>query len=128
VGLKGIGFLCAQSSLQTTVSRSTAEVEYRAGDNACQVILGLRKSAGGDGSYAGGGNSHSGRQRGLHSDVQVRVKHIKIDHHFVRAHVKEGNIQLVFTATQLMVADIMTKALARVAFEQHRGYILGGKL
>ncbi len=48
------------------------------------------------------------------------LKHIKIDHHFVRAHVKEGEIKLIHVTTQDMVADIMTKALPMGPFTQHK--------
>jgi hypothetical protein len=133
IGLKGIGFLCAQSTLQTTVSRSTAEAEYRAGGTACQVVIGLRNQL----DELGFGQPDPTVMLG---DNEACIKmfksvvsgsalrHIKLDHHFVREHVKNGEIKLIHISTQLMVADIMTKALSKVLFNQHKATIRQGAL
>jgi hypothetical protein len=133
VGLQGIGFLFAQSSLQTTVSRSTAEAEYRAGGNACQVIVGIRNQLEELGfkqqqpTVIQGDNEACIKM--FKSEVSgSALKHIKIDHHFVRAHVKDGEIKLVHVPTLSIVADIMTKVLSKVLFNQHKAVIRGGLL
>jgi hypothetical protein len=133
VGLSGIGFLYAQSSLQTTVSRSTAEAEYRAGGSACQVIVSIRNQLEELGfkqeqpTIIQGDNEACIKM--FKSEVSgSALKHIKIDHHFVRAHVKEGEIKLVHVPTQDMVADIMTKALPKGPFTQHKDVIRNGGL
>jgi hypothetical protein len=124
VGLKGIGFIYAQSSLQSTVSRSTAEAEYRAGGGACQVILGIRNQLEELGfkqeqaTVIQGDNEACIKMfKSAVSGAQLR--HIKIDHHFVRDHVQNGDIKMVHVSTHNMVADIMTKALTREIFNQH---------
>jgi len=43
----------------------------------------------------------------------ARTKHIEIELHFIRDHVKHGTIELKYYLTEDMIADIMTKALAR---------------
>jgi hypothetical protein len=133
VGLKGIGFLFAMSSLQTTVSRSTAEAEYRAGGNACQVVIGLRNQLEELGFKQMEPTNILGDNEAcikmFKSEVSgSALKHIKIDHHFVRAHVKEGEIKLSYIPTLSMVADIMTKALSKVLFNQHKAVIREGRL
>jgi hypothetical protein len=40
-----------------------------------------------------------------------RTKHIDIRHHFVRDHLNEGNIDIVYVHTNDNLADLFTKAL-----------------
>ncbi len=47
-----------------------------------------------------------------------RTKHIDVHFHFIRQTVSSGNIELLYILTEKMVADIFTKSLARVKFEQ----------
>ena len=49
-----------------------------------------------------------------------RTKHIDICHHFVRERVISNEIQVIFCPTGDMIADIMTKGLAKLAFEKLR--------
>ena len=42
-----------------------------------------------------------------------RVKHIDIKYHHIRDEVKRGDVKLEYCETSLMLADIMTKRLAR---------------
>lgn len=41
----------------------------------------------------------------------VRSKHIDIRHHYVREQVEDKTIKLVYVASELQAADILTKAL-----------------
>jgi hypothetical protein len=38
-----------------------------------------------------------------------RVKHIKVRHHFLRDHVKKGDIEMKFIDTERQLADIFIK-------------------
>ena len=49
-----------------------------------------------------------------------RTKHINVHFHFIRQTVSSGNIELLYIPTGKMVADIFTKSLACVKFEQFR--------
>lgn len=49
-----------------------------------------------------------------------RSKHIDRKYHFIRQHVKENNIQLVFCRTEDQIADIFTKPLKVETFEYFR--------
>ena len=53
-------------------------------------------------------------------EMHARTKHIDIRHHFVRDCVEDNKIQLEFCPTEEMIADILTKPLARPAFEKFR--------
>ena len=48
----------------------------------------------------------------LHS----RTKHIKIRHHFIREHVKDGNIVLDYVRTSNQLANIFTKPVGEDQF------------
>jgi hypothetical protein len=47
-----------------------------------------------------------------------RSKHIYIQYHFTRSVVESGEIILVYCPTSLMMADMVTKALARIKVEE----------
>lgn len=49
-----------------------------------------------------------------------RTKHIDIKFHFIRQAIKDHAIDLRYVKSEENPADIMTKALARPAFEHHR--------
>jgi hypothetical protein len=50
-----------------------------------------------------------------------RPKHIDIQFHFTRSVIESGEIELEYCSTSMMVADMMTKALARVKVEEFTG-------
>ncbi|RVW80146.1 Retrovirus-related Pol polyprotein from transposon TNT 1-94 [Vitis vinifera] len=46
-----------------------------------------------------------------------RTKHVEIDRHFIKEKIEEGVFKVNYTPTNCQTADILTKALARVNFE-----------
>lgn len=52
-----------------------------------------------------------------------RSKHIDVRFHFIRDHVKEGNIELLHVASQDQVANIFTKPLPKVLFNKYKKMI-----
>ena len=52
-----------------------------------------------------------------------RTKHIDISYHFVRQKVADKQIEVMYCPTEMMVADMLTKGLAKVKFEQFRDMI-----
>jgi hypothetical protein len=52
-----------------------------------------------------------------------RSKHIDIHFHFIRECVEEGRIKLNYVGTENQLADLLTKALGRVRFQELRGKI-----
>ncbi|RVW18267.1 Retrovirus-related Pol polyprotein from transposon RE1 [Vitis vinifera] len=46
-----------------------------------------------------------------------RTKHVEIDRHFIKEKIEEGVFKVSYTPTNYQTADILTKALARVNFE-----------
>ena len=49
-----------------------------------------------------------------------RSKHIDIRYHFIRHHVKNGNIRIVYVPTAEQIADGLTKLLPRWKIENFR--------
>ena len=49
-----------------------------------------------------------------------RTKHVEIDRHFITEKIDNKVISLSYTPTHLQRADILTKALSRITFEQLR--------
>ncbi|XP_039851237.1 uncharacterized mitochondrial protein AtMg00810-like [Panicum virgatum] len=110
------------SKRQATVSRSSAEAEYRGVANAAAECCWLRHLLGElhvkvdkatllycdnvSAVYLTDNPVHHGR-----------TKHIKLDVHFVREKVAIGEIRVRHVPTQQQIADIMTKGLPKMLFE-----------
>ncbi len=60
---------------------------------------------------------------GQHSADTARAKHIDVTHHFLRQAVSREVVRLVYVNTDENVADLLTKALARVKFEKFRAML-----
>jgi hypothetical protein len=120
----GDGCVSWNSKRQPTVALSTAEAEYMAATQATKEALWLKQLL----NELGFTQSQAIR---IHSDNQgcialtknpayhSRTKHIDIRHHFIRDSVEAGDIELQYCATDDMVADVLTKALARDKHEKH---------
>ena len=49
-----------------------------------------------------------------------KSNHIKIKYHYIRDMVQRGAVKLQYVATNEHIADVLTKPLARVKFEDFR--------
>ncbi|RVW45092.1 Retrovirus-related Pol polyprotein from transposon TNT 1-94 [Vitis vinifera] len=85
-----------RSKKQSVVARSSAEAEFRA---MAQAAISIAKNP-------------------VHHD---RTKHVEIDRHFIKEKIEEGVFKVSYTPTNCQTADILTKALARVNFEDLTG-------
>jgi Reverse transcriptase (RNA-dependent DNA polymerase) len=106
---------------QNTVSRSSAEAEYRAMAVATSELMWLK-------TLLADLGVHHARPMHLYCDNRValyiaanpvfheRTKHIEIDCHVIREKVQAGEIQTRFVRTNEQKADIFTKPLGRVQF------------
>ncbi|GKC26046.1 ribonuclease H-like domain-containing protein [Tanacetum coccineum] len=90
--------LLSSSKRQHTLSHSSAEVEYRGVANVVSETAWLRN---------------------LLLQHQ-RIKHIKIDIHFVRDMVALGQVRVLHVPSRYQYADIFTKGLPSTLFEEFR--------
>ena len=119
------------SKKQPTVALSSAEAEYMAAGAAVQEVIWLRALLGELGfAQAGATTLLCDNQSAMaiaSDDVHhARTKHIDIRHHFIRQHMAAGTVRMQWVPTADQQADILTKALGRVAFTKLRDRILGG--
>ena len=57
--------------------------------------------------------------------LHKRSKHIDTKYHFMRERVDDNSIKLIYTPTDEMAADLLTKSLPQQKVEQHREQLLG---
>jgi hypothetical protein len=118
------GAISWASKLQPTVAASTTEAEYMAAAQATKEALWLKKLMISFGLESQKIPIH------MHCDNQAaiavmksptshqRVKHIDIQHHFVRDRVQRGEVKFDYVDSKLNVADMLTKAVSRGQLEK----------
>jgi transposase InsO family protein len=108
------------SKKQPTVALSTTEAEYMATTQATKEAIWLQRLLGEVGFRTCAqspmtifSDNQSSVALTKNSVYHARTKHIDIQHHFVRERVENQEIAVMFCRTEDMVADVLTKGLAR---------------
>jgi transposase InsO family protein len=119
------GAISWQSKKQKTVALSTVEAEYMATTHACKEAIWWRSYLTALGHDMSGptvlrSDSQGSIALAKNPDHHARTKHIDVQYHFIRQHVASRTIDLQYIGTADMAADILTKALERVAHEKGR--------
>ena len=57
--------------------------------------------------------------------MHTRSKHIDTKYHFIREKIDDNSVQLFYTPTDQLTADLMTKSFPQVKVEQHRKQLMG---
>jgi KUP system potassium uptake protein len=71
-------------------------------------------------------DNHSAIAYSHNAHVSDETKHIDLKWHFLKAHVEEGTVILLYLPTDRVVADMFTKPLPGPALARHRSAISGG--
>lgn len=128
----GSGAISWSSKRQATVALSTCEAEYEGQTQATKEAIWLRNLL--SQLHIGGTNNPNAEPATvvLYGDNQGaialaknpqfhgRTKHVDIKVKFLREQLDDGVVDLAFTPTDEQVADGLTKALDRPAFERFR--------
>lgn len=120
-----------RSRLQRVVSLSTAEAEYVALSETSQEAVFIRRVLEDFGVVAGAILINEDNQSAIYiakdSVFHPRTKHIGIRYHFTRELLVQGEIRLEYCRSAEMVADSMTKPLAKILHVKHACVMLGCK-
>ena len=114
------------SKRQEIVALSTTESEYIALTRAAQEVLwvgGVLAELGYDPETVPvvvKGDNQGALGLAKNPEFHPRTKHIAVRYHWIRDLVKAGLVQVEYVQSAMMLADMMTKPLDRVKFEQAR--------
>ncbi|KAK2973121.1 hypothetical protein RJ640_027093 [Escallonia rubra] len=116
----GDALMSWHSKKQTSVALSTAEAEYVAAESCCAQVLWMRQTL----RDFGVSIDHIPIMCDSSSAIDIsknhvqhsRTKHIDIRHHFLRANVQKGLIELKKVGAEDQLADIFTKPLVESSF------------
>ncbi|SDA02957.1 BZ3500_MvSof-1268-A1-R1_Chr11-1g03235 [Microbotryum saponariae] len=120
--VSGYVFTCAGGAIswiakrQTLVTLSSTEAEYVAMSYAAREGIWLRRLLADLGFEQTSptrlrGDNQSAITLAKHPAFHARTKHIGIHFHFIRDHIAEGTIEMVWVPTGTMAADVLTKGL-----------------
>jgi transposase InsO family protein len=130
VFLMGGAAISWASKLQTTVSLSTAEAEYKAAAAATQEALYQRQLLADLGFKQEGPTvlyeDNTAAESLIKNPVlHQRSKHIDIKYHFIRERYQSGEIDVQHVSSKDQLADVLTKPLMRQPFELLRPRVMG---
>ena len=116
------------SRKQTVVATSTCEAEYIALSLTCREEIWIKRLMSPIllqnnelDAIQILDDSQSAIKLTRNESINRRNKHIDISYHFTRDAVERKLVDLGYTTTETMVADLMTKPLGRIKFERLRG-------
>jgi hypothetical protein len=107
-----------QAKKQTTVAQSTVESEYAAMAHAVKEMIWLQYLLRdiGMSKYAPitlHGDNQGAISLAKNPTHHAKTKHVDVQIHFIRDHVEKGTIDVQYCPTEVMLADVMTKGLAK---------------
>lgn len=124
----GDGVISWRLRKQITVSLSSTEAEYKALSDACKEGLWLNRLLSKlclcpQDPVPIHVDNQGAEALARNPEHHARTKHIHAWYHFTRECVQAEEIRLVHVSTKDMLADTLTKPLARVMLEKHRNML-----
>lgn len=123
----GSGAISWSSKRQPVVALSSCESEYMGETQATKEAIWLRRLLAGllgqekePMATVIFGDNQGAIALAKNPQFHARTKHIDIQHHFVREKQAEGEVDIQYTPTERQIADGLTKALPKDAFEAFR--------
>lgn len=117
-----------RSKMQTVAAQSTCEAEYMSLAAAGNDVIWVTQFVGELGYPVKIVNvfidNQSAKSMGEKPALNQRNKHIRIRFHVVRDYIKNKEMRLEYVESKDNVADLLTKALGRVAFSKHRDFLV----
>ena len=112
----GLGAISWSSKKQATIATSSCKAEYVSACHAAKEAIWLQSLLNLLGYDQDKPTSIQSDNMGTITIIKdpsfhVRTKHIDIQHHYVREHVKSTELEFTYTRTSDTIADILTKAL-----------------
>lgn len=122
----GIGAISWKSRKQRTISLSSTEAKYKAMSVSTKEALWLKhlltelhlRPQDSIPLHVDNEGAEALAQNPSHHS---RTKHIHARYHFIRECIEAGDVRVLHVSTKDMLADMLTKPLARVLLERHRG-------
>jgi hypothetical protein len=126
----GSAAISYRSRLQNAVAKSTAEAEYIAlGLSSAEAIylrmLLTELGHPATGPTVIGEDNNACMTIATTTQTSMRTRHIRIEWHFIREAIQNGDIHLEYVPSDDNPADAMTKPLRGPAFFRHRTTLLG---
>ena len=119
------GAVSWKTKKQPTVAQSSVEAEYMAANQAAREALWFRTLLNELGYFnlvSSPTKIYSDSQGSIalvkNPEFHTRTKHIDIQHHFVREHYINGAVDFEFVGTEDMIADVLTKPIAKVKHQK----------
>jgi hypothetical protein len=121
--LLGDGVVSWSSKCQPTIALSTIKAEYNGSKSLCKRSHFAVTTIGGYKMQARWRDYGHVRQLRCHGACKenihhARTKHIDIQHHFIREKAERRMISTKYCSMEYMMADVLTKALARGRHEK----------
>lgn len=128
--VRNVGLIQAQSYIQATLSRSTSEAEYKASGAGGAVAMSFRQLLEELGFEQTSPTTLYNDNNAAIAMTKMqtcgsKMRHIKIAFHYIKELVRDKQLTLTYCPTTEMIADILTKALARPQFELLRAMLMG---